>query len=105
MKLYDEDVRRAAARDAARAPAFPALTGAQLERVRGRARELHAWYRAHPRTHNAISALVLTVIFGADWLVLILAPRALAGALDTAAGAALAGALAGIVHGGSRAGS
>lgn len=47
---------------------FERLGPQQIHRVMVRGRELHKWYRAHPRLHAAISVSVICTIFAVDWL-------------------------------------
>jgi hypothetical protein len=47
--------------------AFEHLTPAQVLEIRSRGRNLHGWFRSHPRTHNLISISVILLIFAVDW--------------------------------------
>jgi hypothetical protein len=47
--------------------AFELLTPAQVQQIKTRGRKLHAWFRSHSLTHNAISISVILSIFAVDW--------------------------------------
>ncbi|MCY0997029.1 fatty acid desaturase [Myxococcus sp. MISCRS1] len=99
MNLHPEDLRLAAAHARLASGDFPALTDAQLEAIRGRARDSLVWFRAHPVLHDTVNVLLLLALFAADLLSLTALPFVLPGALSTAGGIVLAGVVAGVVHG------
>ncbi|MBZ4411024.1 fatty acid desaturase [Myxococcus sp. XM-1-1-1] len=99
MNLHPEDLRLAAAHARLAFGDFPALTDAQLEAIRGRARDSLVWFRAHPVLHDTVNVLLLLALFAADLLSLTALPFVLPRALSTAGGIVLAGVVAGVVHG------
>jgi hypothetical protein len=99
MKLYPEDHQRAVAYQSEALQGFPSLTGEQRERIRQKSREYLVWFRAHPSLHNTVSVLLLLCLLVADVLVLLGLPSVLPMELGTPGGAALAGLVAGALHG------
>ena len=68
MRVHQEELAYARAYEASQP--FESLSEAQLQSIRGRGRELFTWFKAHPRTHNAINALAITFLFVADVAIL-----------------------------------
>ena len=78
MKMHPGEL--AMAREYASSHDFQHLDGQQIRQVMVRGRELHQWFRSHPRLHAAISFSVIAGIFALDWVVWIgLVRRFLAG--------------------------
>jgi len=73
--LHPEELQFARAYDSGRA--FEDLSAEQIHSVMERGRALFKWYKAHPRTHNLISATVLVSILLADGWTLLGLPRLL----------------------------
>ncbi|MFY1826038.1 fatty acid desaturase [Myxococcus fulvus] len=99
MNLHPEDLRRASAHARLALGDFPALTEAQLEAIRGRARDSLVWFRAHPVLHDTVNVLLLLALFAADLLSLTALPFVLPWSQSTVGGVVLAGVVAGAVHG------
>ncbi|MCP3061221.1 fatty acid desaturase [Myxococcus sp. K38C18041901] len=99
MNLHPDDLRRASAHARLALEDFPALTDAQLEAIRGRARDSLVWFRAHPVLHDTVNVLLLLSLFAADVLSLTGLPFVLPWSLSTVWGVILAGLVAGAVHG------
>jgi len=72
MKIHEEELAFARAYEAEHA--FEGLTDGQMSVIMNRGRALFHWFKAHPRLHNTISALVLILLFGLDYLVLLEMP-------------------------------
>jgi fatty acid desaturase len=77
---------------------FERLTATQLARLRERARVLHGWTRAHPRTHSMISVSVLVFLFAADYWALLRLPVTILGGESESIRWLLAAAASGFVH-------
>lgn len=75
MQLHPEELAYARAYEASHP--FEGLTEAQLLAIRARGRELFAWFKSHPRTHNAINLSVIAFLFVADYWVLMQLPGSL----------------------------
>ncbi|HYO56926.1 fatty acid desaturase [Archangium sp.] len=99
MKLHPDDHQRALAYQTEALQDFPSLTSEQLERIRQKSREYLVWFRAHPFLHNTASVLLLLSLFTADVLALLGLPSLLSVETGTPRGAALAGVVAGALHG------
>src|SRR5512134_2785974 len=95
MIIHDEEL--ALARAYQQEHAFEDLTDHQLRAILVRGRELFHWFKAHPRTHNAINLWALASIFVLDYLALIhlpawfIAPGQPASIAATLAASAIAG--------------
>ena len=72
MIIHDEEL--ALARAYQQEHAFEDLTDDQLRAILMRGRELFHWFKAHPRTHNAINLCALVSIFVLDYLALMKLP-------------------------------
>jgi hypothetical protein len=99
MKLHPDDHQRALVYQAEALQDFPSLTDEQLERIRQKSRDALVWFRAHPFLHNSVSVVLLLSLFAADVLTLLVLPSLLPVELGTPRGAALAGVVAGALHG------
>jgi len=97
MKLHSDEL------DLARAytggAGFEALTHEQVRAIVGRGRDLHRWFKSHPRAHALVNVTVIVAIFVGDWWILTWLPRRLvpdpgaAGAAWILFAAAIVGAL------------
>lgn len=65
MNFHPDEYRLA--REYGEHHAFEHLTPAQVLQIKSRGRNLHAWFRAHPLTHNLICVSVILLIFAVDW--------------------------------------
>ena len=72
MKIHLEELGMA--RAYTERHAFEDLSSEQLRLILNRGRELYKWFRAHPRTHALINALVIACILAMDWAVLLQMP-------------------------------
>ncbi len=72
MIIHDEELTLARAYQ--QEHAFEDLTDDQLRAILTRGRELFHWFKAHPRTHNAINLCALVSIFVLDYLMLMKLP-------------------------------
>ena len=83
MKIHLEELGMA--RAYTQGHAFEDLNSEQVRLILNRGRELYKWFKAHPRTHAMINALVIAWVLGLDWVVLLQLPRwILAGGLEGA---------------------
>ena len=73
MKIHLDELEMA--REYTRGHAFEDLSGEQTRLILDRGRELYKWFRARPRTHALINALVIACILGMDWVALLQMPR------------------------------
>ena len=73
MKIHLDELEMA--REYTRGHAFEDLSSEQTRLILDRGREFYKWFRAHPRTHALINALVIVFILGMDGVVLLLMPR------------------------------
>ena len=73
MKVHPDEF--AMAREYSSSRDFEHLNPEQIHQVMVRGRELHKWFRAHPRLHAAISLSVIGSIFAVDWVVWIALAR------------------------------
>lgn len=75
MKLHPDEL------DLARAytngAGFEALTREQVRAIVGRGRDLHRWFKSHPRAHALINLAVISSIFVGDWWILTRLPHRL----------------------------
>lgn len=81
MKLHIDELE--SARVYAQSRDFAALTAEQLRLVMARGRDLHKWFKAHPRTHALINLSVIVGIVATDWWVLTRLPWSLLSATGT----------------------
>jgi hypothetical protein len=102
MIIHDEEL--ALARAYQQEHAFEDLTDDQLRAILTRGRELFHWFKAHPRTHNAINLCALVSIFVLDYLTLLklpawfITPGQTASATGSIAATLAASAIAGSIH-------
>lgn len=73
MKVHPGEL--AMAREYGSSHDFEHLNREQIHQVMAYGRELHRWFRTHPRLHAAISFFVICGIFAVDWLVCIALAR------------------------------
>ena len=73
MKVHPDEF--AMAREYSSTHDFEHLNAEQIHQVMVRGRELHKWFRAHPRLHGIISLSAIGSIFAVDWLVWIALAR------------------------------
>jgi hypothetical protein len=73
MKIHLDELGMA--RAYAQEHAFEDLSTEQVRLILNRGRELYKWFRAHPRVHALINALVIGWVLGTDWLVLLQLPH------------------------------
>ncbi len=95
MIIHDEEL--ALARAYEQEHPFEDLTDDQLRAILTRGRELFHWFKAHPRTHNAINLCALASIFVLDGVVLLKLPAFLLTSASTAA-ILTAAVIAGTLH-------
>lgn len=72
MRFHPEEFELARVYE--REHAFERLTDRQVSAIMARGRELFHWFKAHPRTHNAINATLIVAIFVSHYLVLLKLP-------------------------------
>src|ERR1700739_266628 len=98
MKIHLEELEMA--REYTRGHAFEDLTSEQTRLILDRGRELHKWFKTHPRTHALINALVILSLLALDFVVLLELPRwiLLSGSRPSAALVALAAIISGSLH-------
>jgi hypothetical protein len=63
------------AREYTRGHAFEDLSSEQTRLILDRGRELYKWFKAHPRTHALINALVILSLFAFDFVALLQLPH------------------------------
>jgi hypothetical protein len=73
MRIHLEELAMARAYSQERA--FEDLSSEQVGLILNRGRELYKWFKAHPRTHMTINALVIVWVLGMDWVVLLQLPH------------------------------
>jgi hypothetical protein len=73
MKIHLDELEMA--REYTSGQAFEDLSRDQTRLILDRGRELYKWFKAHPRTHALINALVIVWILGMDAVVLLWLPH------------------------------
>src|ERR1700726_5001488 len=73
MKIHLDELEMA--REYTSGHAFEDLSPDQTRLILDRGRELYKWFKAHPRTHALINALVIVGILGMDAVVLLWLPH------------------------------
>lgn len=73
MKIHPEEV--ALARAYVKAVPLESLNKEQMKQILDRGRALYGWFKEHPNLHCSINLAVLSLLFAADFLVLMRLPR------------------------------